>query len=108
MVIKINYAAYEAYALWFRSPWITGSILTVYKINWNFPRILGIGTVCSNRISGCVFTNDNNIKLKGRGTFDSKVVTKWNDNKFVHVISNYQELLPINQVKRECATVKKK
>jgi len=35
------------------------------------------------------------------------VVTKWYDNKVVHVISNYQGPLPINQVKRWSVTDKK-
>ncbi|KAE9522188.1 hypothetical protein AGLY_017448, partial [Aphis glycines] len=80
----------------------------------HFCGILGIGTVRSNRIAGCVLESDKTLKSKGRGTHDSQVdtvnnivVTKWFDNKVVHVISNYQGPLPINQVKRWSVTDKK-
>lgn len=80
-----------------------------------FAGILGIGTVRSNRIAGCVLENDKDMKLKGKGTFDCKVdtansvvVTKWFDNKFVHIISNYQGPFPVNKVKRWSVAEKKK
>lgn len=76
---------------------------------------MGIGTVRSNRIVGCKLENDREMKSKGRGTFDSKVdtengivVTKWFDNKFVHIISNYKGPFPVNQVKRWSVADKKK
>lgn len=69
--------------------------------------IQSIGTVRSNRIAGCPLENDKNMKTKGRGYFDyvvdtenNIVVTKWLDNKVVHVISNYQGPFPVEQVKR--------
>jgi len=69
--------------------------------------ILSVCTVRSNRIAGCPLENDKTIKSKGRGYFDYSVdtenkivVTKWLDNKIVHVISNYKGPLPVENVKR--------
>lgn len=69
--------------------------------------ILSVGTVRLNRIDGCPLETDKILKSKGRGHFDytvdtenNIVVTKWFDNKFVHVISNYKGPLPVDYVNR--------
>lgn len=80
-----------------------------------FVGVQSIGTVRSNRIAGCVLANDKQLKSGERGKFDSRVdtnnnivVTKWNDNKVVHVISNYKGPLPVENVKRWSVAEKKK
>ncbi|XP_022166087.1 piggyBac transposable element-derived protein 2-like, partial [Myzus persicae] len=52
-------------------------------------------------------SSDKQLKSGERGKFDSRVdtnnnivVTKWNDSKIVHVISNYKGPLPVENVKR--------
>lgn len=77
--------------------------------------VLGIGTVRSNRLAKCEMMCDKSMKIKGRGTFDSKVdvvnnivVTKWYDNKFVHIVSNYKGPLPTENVKRWSVVEKNK
>lgn len=79
-----------------------------------FVGILSIGTVRSNRIASCVLDNERNLKSGERGTFYSRVdtnngivVTKWYDNKIVHVISNYKGPLPVEKVKRWSVTEKR-
>lgn len=69
--------------------------------------ILGVGTVRSNRLSGCKFELDNKLKKSGRGSYDTKIditnaiiACKWFDNKSVHVVSNYIGPEPTDQVKR--------
>ncbi|XP_022180053.1 piggyBac transposable element-derived protein 3-like [Myzus persicae] len=79
-----------------------------------FSGMLGIGTVRTNRLSGCTFKNEKDMKKSGRGTYDTKVdttnkivATKWYDNKFVHVVSNYKGIQPLDEVER-WSTAKKK
>lgn len=55
------------------------------------------------------------MKSGERGKFDSRVdtnsnivVTKWHDNKVVHIISNYKGPLPVENVKRWSVAEKKK
>ncbi|XP_025191714.1 piggyBac transposable element-derived protein 3-like [Melanaphis sacchari] len=69
--------------------------------------MLGIGTTRTNRLSGCTFKNEKDMKKSGRGTYDTKVdttnkivATKWYDNKFVHVVSNYKGIHPLDEVER--------
>lgn len=80
-----------------------------------FSGVLGIGTVRSNRLAKCKMNSDTIMKKQGRGVFDSKVdtvnnivVTKWYDNKFVHIISNYKGPYPTDIVKRWSVGVKSK
>jgi len=47
------------------------------------------------------------MKKSGHGTYDTKVdttnkivATKWYDNKFVHVVSNYKGIHPLDEVER--------
>lgn len=75
--------------------------------------ILANGTVRINRMSGCQFKSDKELKKEGRGTYDSKIDTnsgivgcKWFDNKFVHLFSNYFGPEPTNEVHRWSTTSK--
>lgn len=77
--------------------------------------ILAIGTVRSNRMAGCQFINDKDLKKSGRGTYDCKVDTnngiiacKWVDTKIVNLFSNYVGPEPTDNVKRWSNTQKKK
>lgn len=79
-----------------------------------FIGILSIGTVRSNRIPGCPLESDKVMKSKERGHFDytvdtenNIVVTKWLDNKIVHVVSNYKGPFPVESVKRWSVAEKK-
>lgn len=78
-----------------------------------FSGVLGIGTVRSNRLAKCKMNSDTIMKKQRLGNFDSKVdtvnnivVTKWYDNKFVHIISNYKDPYPADIVKRWSVGVK--
>lgn len=61
--------------------------------------VLNVGTVRSNRVAGCPLKNNKTTKSKGCGdinyidytvdTVSNIAVTKWFDNKFIHVTSNY-------------------
>ena len=69
--------------------------------------MLGIGTVQTNRLSGCTFKNKKDMKKSDRVTYDTKidttnkvVATKWYDNKFVRVVSNYKSIHPLDKVER--------
>jgi len=75
--------------------------------------ILSVGTVRSNRIAGCQFENDKDLKKAGRGTYDTRIDTshgiigcKWYDNKSVHLISNYIGTEPTDPVLRWSASEK--
>lgn len=50
--------------------WFTSYNLIVSLKNHG---ILGVGTVRSNRLSGCQFENDKNLKKSGRGSYDTKI-----------------------------------
>ncbi|KAE9525654.1 hypothetical protein AGLY_014181, partial [Aphis glycines] len=76
--------------------WFTSYNLVVSLKNHG---ILGVGTVRSNRLSGCQFENDKNLKKSRRGSYDTKIDTinvivacKWFDNKTVHLVSNYMSM----------------
>lgn len=84
--------------------WFTSYNLVVNSKNHG---ILGVGTVRSNRLSGCQFENNKNLKKLGRESYDTKINTtnaivacKWFDNKTVHLVSNYIGPEPLNQVQR--------
>lgn len=69
--------------------------------------ILATGTVRIARIPGCQLKNDSELKREGRGSFDyctdineNILVTKWFDNRSVHVASSYAGIDPIENVKR--------
>lgn len=75
--------------------------------------ILSVGTVRSNRIAGCQFENDKDLKKAGRGTYDTRIDKshgiigcKWYDNKSVHLISNYIGTKSIDPVLRWSASEK--
>lgn len=84
--------------------WFTSYNLLV---NLKSHGILGVGTVRSNRLSGCQFELDKNLKKSGRGSYDTKIdvanaiiACKWYDNKSVHLVSNYIGPEPTDQVNR--------
>jgi len=84
--------------------WFTSYNLVV---NLKSHGILGVGTVRSNRLSGCQFELDKNLKKSGRGSYDTKIdvangiiACKWYDNKSVHLVSNYIGPEPTDQVNR--------
>ncbi|KAJ8930526.1 hypothetical protein NQ314_016673 [Rhamnusium bicolor] len=78
--------------------------------------IHGLGTVRSNRLEGCAFTNDKEMKKKGRGTMEEMSVvvdvellaTKWFDNKPVYLLSSFVGAYPTSQVKRWDSKTKSK
>jgi hypothetical protein len=66
-----------------------------------------LGTIRSNRVSGCNLKNDKIMKNKGRGSHDyltdansNIIFLKWFDNKPVHLISSYVGVEPMDMVKR--------
>jgi len=84
--------------------WFTSYNLVV---NLKSHGILSVGTVRTNRLSGCQFELDKNLKNSGRGSYDTKidstnaiVACKWFDNKSVHLVSNYIGPEPTDQVQR--------
>jgi len=88
---------------------------TSYQLMCNLKHfgILANGTVRINRMSGCQFKSDKELKKEGRGTYDSKIDTnsgivgcKWFDNKFVHLFSNYIGPEPTDEVQRWSTTSK--
>lgn len=65
------------------------------------------GTVRINRMPGCKLMPDIDLKKNGRGSYDYSTesnnnitVTKWYDNKIVHVASSYKSTEPVELVKR--------
>lgn len=78
--------------------------------------ILACGTVKIGRIPqvSTKLKTDRDLKNRGRGSFDYMTenndnvsVTKWFDNKCVHVASSYKGVNPIENVKRWSASEKK-
>lgn len=79
--------------------------------------ILSLGTMRSNRLRGCekLLLPDKSLKKKGRGSFCQVVcnknkvtVTKWFDNKIVHVASSYADSYPVNKIRRYSKEKKRK
>lgn len=75
--------------------------------------LLATGTVRINRMRGCQVKSDEILK-NGRGSYDfctdknrNTVAIKWSDNKPVHVASSYQDVAPVENVKRWSLTEKK-
>lgn len=69
--------------------------------------IYTLGTIRSNRVSGCNLQNDKVMKNNGRGSHDyltdansNIIFLKWFDNKPVHLISSYVGVEPMDMVKR--------
>lgn len=76
--------------------------------------LLATGTVRINRMRGCKLKSDETLKNEGRGSYDfctdknrNIVAVKWFDNKPVHVASSYQDVAPVENVKRWSLTEKK-
>lgn len=71
--------------------------------------IPALGTVRQNRLQGCTFTADGEMKKKGRGTFEEKQAVvekveiravKWFDNRGVIVASTFASAQPVSTVER--------
>ncbi|XP_052127926.1 piggyBac transposable element-derived protein 3-like [Frankliniella occidentalis] len=67
--------------------------------------LLSTGTVRNNRIDHCPLISDKELKSKGRGAYDFKSsdgvqVTKWMDNKIVHLVSSLSGAGPEGTAKR--------
>jgi len=71
--------------------------------------IQSLGTVRPNRLPGCSFINDKEMKRQGRGTVEEKVSSvegveiialKWYDNKPVHLVSSFAGAYPTSTVQR--------
>ncbi|KAF0706037.1 Uncharacterized protein FWK35_00033632, partial [Aphis craccivora] len=87
---------------------------TSYQLICNLKQfgILANVTVRINRMSGCQFKSDKELKKKEEA-YDSKIDTnsgivgcKWFDNKFVHLFSNYIGPEPTDEVQRWSTTSK--
>ena len=69
--------------------------------------LLSVGTVRQNRIPGCVLKKDDELKKKGRGSYDFRteqgqniVAVKWFDNRAVYLISSYAGINPVGSTRR--------
>jgi len=69
--------------------------------------IQSLGTVRPNRLPGCSFISDKEMKRQGRGTVEEKVTSvegveiialKWYDNKPVHLVSSFVSAYPTSTV----------
>lgn len=72
-------------------------------------QIYCLGTVRSNRLLGCNFTPDGELKSKGRGSFEEKEalvqgqtvrVVKWYDSRAVLLASSFSSAQPIGKTMR--------
>lgn len=79
--------------------------------------IFALGTVRSNRLSGCRFSNDTDLRKKGRGTFEEKEVgfngidiraVKWYDNRGVILASTFSKARPVGTIQRWDRTKKQR
>ena len=68
-----------------------------------------LGTVRLNRLSGCKFSSDADLKKKGRGAYDEKQccfdgvslsAVKWYDNRGVVLASTFAKAHPIGTIQR--------
>ncbi|XP_041920584.1 piggyBac transposable element-derived protein 2-like [Alosa sapidissima] len=71
--------------------------------------IHSVGTVRKNRLAGCIFTEDKEMKAKGRGTFEEMEAkhdgvtlkaVKWYDNRSVILLSTFAAANPTSPVQR--------
>ena len=70
-------------------------------------------TICENRFMKSPMTSSKAFQKKKRGFYDSYseknvVVVQWNDNRVVHMASNFAGVQPINAVKRYSQRQKKR
>ncbi|XP_049779725.1 piggyBac transposable element-derived protein 3-like [Schistocerca cancellata] len=75
-----------------------------------------LGTVCSNRLNGCLFDSDKKMKRSGRGAIDERQCSmgnmqysavKWHDNRFVTLLRNFVGANPNTEVERFDKKLKK-
>ena len=72
-------------------------------------KIFTLGTICTNRASGCSFSTDNDMRKRGRGAFkekgasvdgDNVRMVKWYDNRGVQLVSTCCGAQPLSAVSR--------
>lgn len=76
--------------------------------------IFTIGCVRHNRLPGCTFEADKDIKKRGRGSFDWRVekssnivAVKWFDSKPIHMVSSFVGIEEVKSVERWSSKEKK-
>ncbi|XP_024119090.1 piggyBac transposable element-derived protein 3 [Oryzias melastigma] len=93
--------------------WFTSLDLFVALANQGVP---ALGTVQQNRLRGCSFSADSEMKKKGRGTFEEQQaevenvdirVVKWYDNRAVVVASTFASAQPVSTTQRWDRKLKK-
>ena len=86
--------------------WFTSISLEIELEKWG---IQSVGTVRPNRLKGCTFSSDKEMKKKGRGSFvgfsmkkDGVTIraVKWFDSKSVHLLSTFVGVYPTSSVER--------
>lgn len=75
--------------------------------------IKATGTIRDNRTGKCPLTGLKEMSKKDRGEFDGRgdgnvVCVRWHDNSVVSLMSNWQEIKPLQVAKRYSAKEKKK
>lgn len=94
--------------------WFSSLQLFVALANNGIP---ALGTVQQNRLQGCNFIADGEMKKKGRGTLEEKQAVvdnveiravKWFDNRGVIVASTFASAQPVSTVERWDRKLKKK
>lgn len=77
--------------------------------------ILAAGTIQANRTKKCPIASENNLKQKGRGSFDEYVdienqlaLVRWFDNKSILLLSSFVSTEPSDTCKRWSQVEKKK
>lgn len=70
------------------------------------------GTIRTGRIPNRDFIPDKELASRGRGSYDAYIssdniiIVKWIDNKAIHLISTYNGVMPLNNVRRWSAAQK--
>lgn len=94
--------------------WFSSLDLFVALANGGIP---ALGTVRQNHLQGCSFSQDTELKKKGRGTFKEQQAVvdgvevravKWFDNKGVIVCSTFASAQPVSHTERWDRQLKRK
>uniref|UniRef100_A0A667X1E5 PiggyBac transposable element-derived protein domain-containing protein n=1 Tax=Myripristis murdjan TaxID=586833 RepID=A0A667X1E5_9TELE len=115
MVLKLAQVIHGAvnHLLYFDN-WFSSLDLFAALANKGIP---ALGTVQQNRLHGCSFSSDTDMKKKGRGTFEEKKAVvdsaeiravKWFDNRAVIVASTFASAQPVSDVERWDRKLKQK
>ena len=69
--------------------------------------LLAVGTIRPNRLQRCPLKATKDLEKEGRGAMDYRtgnnsdiIITKWVDNKTLHLISNYVSIEPMESIQR--------